>query len=98
MKVLRHLGDHWFMSQGNVETGRASSTAQAPEGAKLFRRVLLILTSAEQGEDSADLSEFSLRGKNNYFLIHSDNQTKRALSPFRFDCLLTNAADLLTAV
>ena len=81
-----------------MKRGRASSTAKAPKVAKLLRLILLIFTSAEQGENSANLSEFSLRGKNNYFLIHSDNQLKRILSPFRFDCLLTNAVDLLTAV
>lgn len=81
-----------------MKRGRVSSTAKASEVAKPLRPVLLIFASAEQGEDSANLSEFSLREKSNYFLIHSDNQLKRVLSFFRFDCLLTNAVDLLTAV
>lgn len=75
------------MSQAKLKGGRASSTAKAPKVAKLLRPVLLIFTSAEQGENPANLSEFSLRGKNNYFLFHSHNQLKRVLSPFRFDCL-----------
>lgn len=87
------------MPQAKVERDRVSSAAKLPKVVKLLRPVLLIFTSAEQGKNSANLSEEgSLREKNNYFLIHSDNQLKRVLSPFRFDCLLINAVDLLTAV
>ena len=86
------------MSQGKAKRGRASSTAKAPKVAKLLRAGLLVFTFAEQGQNSANPSEFSLRGKNNYFLIYSDKQLKRVLSPFRFDCLVTTAVDLLTAV
>lgn len=86
------------MSQAKLKGGRASSTVKVPKLAKLLRPVLLIFTATEQGKNPANLSEFSLRGKNNYFLINSDNQLKKVLSPFRFDCIFTNAVDLLAEV
>lgn len=46
-----------------MKRGRAFSTAKAPKVTKLLRPVLLIFTSAEQGKNSAKLSEFSLKGK-----------------------------------
>lgn len=44
------------MSQAKVKRGRAFSAAKPPKVVKLLKPVLLTLTSAEQGENSANLS------------------------------------------